>query len=249
MVRPTRDVALSPRQRLVWDALLDALHIDESSDRAASADAAPIEVLDCGGGSGSFAVPLAGIGAHVTVVDISVDALATLHRRAEESGVADRINPVQGDVEALGEAVPAEAFTLVLAHGILEAVDAVDSAFAAIAAAVRPGGLLSIVVSNPAAAVLSRALTGDLDGAVDELRALDSGAVLGPDAVGRLCAAAGLTVERTHGVGVFSEMVPGAALDAPGAAAALAELEAATATRAPFADIASRVHTLARRPG
>ncbi|MDT4958962.1 MAG: hypothetical protein QOD31_2761, partial [Pseudonocardiales bacterium] len=82
-------------------------------------------MLDCGGGSGSFAVPLAEAGAQVTVVDVSVDALATLRRRADEAGVAERVQPVQADVESLADAVPAGSFDLVLAHGILEAVDQV----------------------------------------------------------------------------------------------------------------------------
>ena len=63
-----------------------------------------------------------------------------------------------------------------------------------------------------------------------------------------MCLAAGLTVSARHGVGVFSDLVPGAALDAPGARAAVAELDAEAAGRPPFADIAGRVHLLARRP-
>jgi S-adenosylmethionine-dependent methyltransferase len=236
----TSDVTVPARQRLVWEALVAALASHGTSSAA---------VLDCGGGSGSFAVPLARLGATVTVVDISVDALATLHRRADESGVADRIRPVQGDVESLADAVPAAAFDLVLAHGILEAVDESEAAFAAIAAAVRPGGLLSVLVSNPIAAVLARALGGDFAAALAELRELDLDSSLGPKTIRRMSSAAGLVIEATHGVGVFSELVPGAALDRPGASELLAELEAATAARAPFADIASRVHTLARRPG
>src|SRR4051812_38719266 len=134
------------------------------------------ELLDCGGGSGTYAVPLAADGARVTVVDISADALATLSRRAGEAGVADRVVPVAGDVEALetvGAAVPAASFDLVLAHGILDAVDDADRAFTAIAGAVRPGGLLSVLVSNPVAAVLARALAGDLAGARHELGELE----------------------------------------------------------------------------
>lgn len=205
-------------------------------------------MLDCGGGSGSFAVPLAQAGAAVTVVDVSADALATLTRRAAESGVADRVQPLQADVESLGGSVPDASFDLVLAHGVLEAVDDLDAAFAAIVATVRPGGLVSVLVGNPAASVLARALSGDLALALAELRALDD-ARTGPDAVAALALGAGLVVEQVHGVGVFAELVPGAALDAAGAAAALAELEDESSARAPFAQMASRVHLLARRPG
>jgi len=206
-------------------------------------------VLDCGGGSGSSAVPLAGAGARVRVVDISVDALATLRRRAEEAGVGDRVEAVQGDVEALGDAIGADTFDLVLAHGVLGAVDQVAQAFAAIVRAVRPGGLLSVLVANPVAAVLARVLAGDVDGALAELRGLDTDfAGPGPDAVRALCREHGLQITAVHGIGVFSELVPGRALDAPGALEALDALESESATRPPFRDIAGRAHLLARRP-
>jgi SAM-dependent methyltransferase len=208
-------------------------------------------VLDCGGGSGRFAVPLAVAGATVTVVDISVDALATLRRRSVEAGVSAQIVPVQGDVEALAEVVPAESFDLVLAHGILEVVDPLAAAFAGIAATLRPGGVLSILVSNPVAVVLGRALAGDLTGAERELAWLDADSTPerpSPPAVQRLCAEHGLVVEQLHGIGVFRDLVPGAALDLPGASDALARLEDACAQRSPFAEIAARVHVLARRP-
>ncbi len=208
--------------------------------------AASVSVLDCGGGSGSFAVPLARSGATVTVVDISADALATLRRRAAEAGIADRIHAVQGDVEALSDAVDAATFDLVLAHGILEAVDHLAPAFAQVGGAVRPGGLLSVLVTNPVAGVLARALAGDLAGAGRELAALDVQR-LDPRAVHRLCHDHGLEVEQVHGIGVFADFVPGSALDAPGARDALNALEAACASRSPFTEIAGRVHLLARR--
>ena len=72
---------------------------------------------------------------------------------------------------------------------------------------------------------------------------------MGPAVVQRLCDSAGLRVEARHGIGVFSDLVPGSALDAPGARDALDALDAEAADRAPFADLAARVHLLARRPG
>lgn len=237
-----RDTPVSGRQQLVWRLLADALASVTPADR-------PATVLDCGGGSGSFAVPLARAGALVTVVDVSVDALATLHRRADEVGVADRVTPLQGDAEALTDTVPAASFDLVLAHGILEAVDQVPVAFAGIADTVRPGGRLSVLVGNPVAGVLARALSGDLTAALDELRGLDADLRHpGPATVQALCRDAGLLVEAVHGVGVFTDLVPGSALDAPGAQDALAALEAESSTRHPFAEIAARVHLLAHRP-
>jgi SAM-dependent methyltransferase len=202
-------------------------------------------VLDCGGGSGSFAVPLAALGARVTVVDISVDALATLTRRAAEAGIGDRVTAVQGDVEQLADAVGNAAFDLVLAHGVLEAVDDVPRAFEEIVARIQPGGVLSLLVSNPAAAVFARALTGDLAGALEELDGNPRRP--SPSSVAELCAAAGLRVELRHGIGIFTELVPGAVLDRVGAREQLAELESRCAERPPFAELAGRVHLVVRR--
>ena len=60
-----------------------------------------LRVLDVGGGSGMFAVPLARLGHDVTVVDPSADALATLRRRADTAGVGARVRGVQGDGDLL----------------------------------------------------------------------------------------------------------------------------------------------------
>jgi len=145
-----------------------------------------------------------------------------------------------------------EQFDLVLAHGVLAAVDDLGSAFAGIVGAVRPGGLLSVLVDNPVAGVLARALVGDLLGAQREIDALDaetgqSSGRAGPERVLRLCSENGLSVEQQHGLGIFRDLVPGQALDQPGARDALARLEATCAQRSPFAQIAARVHVLARR--
>jgi S-adenosylmethionine-dependent methyltransferase len=55
-------------------------------------------------------------------------------------------------------------------------------------------------------------------------------------------------VDLVDGIGVFTELVPGIELERPGAMTALTELEAATSGLAPYRDIASRLHIIARRP-
>lgn len=230
------------RHGRVWSIVSAALD-------AVSSGAESARVLDCGGGSGGLAVPLARAGAHVTVVDISADALATLRRRAEEAGAGGSVTPVQADVEALGDAVPRESFDLVLAHGILEALDDVPAAFEEIAAALRPGGRLGVLVSNPVAGVLARALSGELTAALAELQALGNDfSRPDPQTVLALCQSAGLPIVAVHGIGVFADLVPGHALDLPGSQEALWQLEQDSSMRSPFTEIASRVHVLARRP-
>ncbi len=224
--------------------------LGEALNSAANGPVHEVSVLDCGGGSGTYAVPLASTGYDVTVLDISADALSTLRLRAAEAGVSSRVHAVAGEVERLGELFVGRTFDAVLAHGILDAVDDVPATFAAMVAAVRPGGLISVLVGNPLASVLARALAGEPAQALTELRGLDTPSdSVGPDTVDALCSTAGVSLVARHGIGVFSDLVPGAALDSPGARQALAELDAEGADRLPFADLAARIHLLVRRPG
>jgi S-adenosylmethionine-dependent methyltransferase len=218
-----------------------------------------LTVLDVGGGTGGFAVPLAEAGHRVTVVDASPDALAALTRRAAETGVADRIHAVQGDGDALAGLVPPGSVDLILCHAVLEVVDDPADVVAAIVAALRPasadrpGGAASILVAGRAAAVLSRAMSGHLDTAAAVLNDPD-GRVGARDTVRRrydadsaaaLLGDAGLTVEEIHGVRVLADLLPSAVLEAD--PQKLLELELAVASRPPFRDIAAQLHVFARR--
>lgn len=207
-------------------------------------------VVDVGGGSGGWAVPLATAGCQVTVVEPNPNALATLHRRAIEERVADRITVIADDVDALTELVPPSSADLVLAHGLLEVVDDPAAAAAALASVVAPGGAVSVLVANRHAAVLHRALAGRLEEARQLLSQPsgvlpDDGEVLlrrfDADGVQRLLSDAGLQVELLQGDRVVADNVTD-----PGDGQ-LAEFELVAASTPPLRDIASRLHVLARR--
>src|SRR5690348_11349456 len=122
---------------------------------------APLRVLDVGGGSGMFAVPLARLGHDVTVVDPSADALATLQRRAGTAGVGERVRGVQGDGDRLHDVLAGdEPYDLALCHSVLEVVDDPAATLRQIAGALRSGGQVSVATVNRAGAVLTRALAG-----------------------------------------------------------------------------------------
>jgi 2-polyprenyl-3-methyl-5-hydroxy-6-metoxy-1,4-benzoquinol methylase len=231
---------------VVWEVLRREL--DRQAGRT-------LTVVDVGGGTGGFAVPLAELGHRVTVVDASPDALAALTRRAAEADVADRVSAVQGDGDALAGLVDPGSADLVLCHAVLEVVDEPAGVVSALAATLRPGGAASVLVANRAAAVLTRAATGHIDVAVAVLADPDGRA--GPrdtlrrrydaETAAALLRAAGLTVEEIHGVRVLADLVPAAVADAD--PDGLLALELAAAGRSPYRDIASQLHLFARRPG
>jgi SAM-dependent methyltransferase len=216
----------------------------------------PPQVLDVGGGSGMWAVPLAVAGCSVTVVDPSPDALAVLRRRAADAGCSDRVVAVQGDTDVLADLVPAGSADVVLAHGVLEVVDDLSASVRGLARATAAGGALSVLVANRFGAVLARAAAGHVDEALRLLesprgrlphevvqRRLDTGQL------SSLLLGAGLTVELIQGDGVTTDLVPGSVPEAaPDGADVLAELERIAAVTPPLRDVATRLHALARRP-
>lgn len=252
MERPDRRVRLggpgsSVRTAVVWEVLSAALH-------EADPHGAGLVVVDAGGGTGGFAVPLAELGHRVTVVDPSPDSLAALQRRAAEKGLT--VEALQGDLHDLPELVASGSADLVLCHSVLEVVEDPAEALAAAAGVLVRGGRLSLVVANRDAAVLARALAGRPDEAAHLLT--DPAGRWGPaDGAARrwtltgltdLVTEAGLSVEQVHGVRTVSDLVPSAVLDTePGAAAALLALERALSDRAPFRDLATQLHVLARK--
>ena len=121
--------------------------------------------------------------------------------------------------------------------------------FAAVAAVVRPGGYLSVVTSNPAAAILIRAVTGDLAAALTLLRSDAGGLTLNLDRLRRLSTDAGLEVVLEQGLGAISATVPGSIVAGkPRGAEMLAELDQLAAGRSPFREIANQLHLIAGRP-
>jgi S-adenosylmethionine-dependent methyltransferase len=236
---------------LVWDVLRQVL-----AARVEAAGRPALDIVDVGGGTGGFAVPFAALGHNVTVVDPSPDALAAAQRRAAERQV--RLTAVQGEADGLDALVGQGAADLVICHSVLEYVDSPAAAMAGIARVLRPGATVSVLAANAVAAVLHRALAGRYAEARQLLAAASAdgsaGGVTSPGAPRRftlagltaLVTSAGLRVGDTHGIRVFSGLLPSAEPD-PSAAEALRSLEDAAASYPALRDIAARLHVLAVR--
>ncbi|MGY1724161.1 class I SAM-dependent methyltransferase [Blastococcus sp. SYSU DS0533] len=230
---------LPVRTAAVWAAL----------DPLVSAGSA-LRVLDVGGGSGMFAVPLARLGHSLTVVDPSADALATLRRRAETAGVGGRVRGVQGDGDLLHEVLADDGgYDLALCHSVLEVVDDPAVTLAEIAGALCPGGRVSLAVANRAGAVLARAIAGHPTEALAHLR--DQGAAgrparrrFAPDDLLALVTGAGLAPGAWRGVSVVADLLDTASGADP---TAVRDLELALAETSPYREVAAGLHLLATR--
>jgi ubiquinone/menaquinone biosynthesis C-methylase UbiE len=241
------------RTAVVWNALREVLDGQDPGR--------PASVVDIGGGTGGFAVRVAELGHRVTVIDPSPDALAILARRAEESGVAALVTGLQGDLDSMPALVRSAGgldagVDVVLCHGVLEIVEDPAAALVALAGVVRPGGTLSLLVSQRHAAVVTRAMAGHFS----QARALLDFSAVGPDRdsgpnrrftadeVSAVLDEAGFDTVSMHAVRVFADLVSSSLADLePGAAQALVDLELAVATRPEYLTLATQIHTLAVR--
>ncbi|MGY1593728.1 class I SAM-dependent methyltransferase [Geodermatophilus sp. SYSU D00965] len=217
----------------------------------------PLRVLDVGGGSGNFAVPLARLGHRVTVVDPSADALATLNRRAQTAGVGERVHGVQGDGDLLHEVIPPGddgegSYDLALCHSVLEVVDDPATTLREITRALRPGGTASVASANRAGAVLARAVAGHpvealalAEGREPARPAHPARRRFTPDGLLALVEAAGLRPGTWRGVSVVADLLDVASGADPDA---VRRLEMALAGSSPYREVAAGLHVLATRP-
>ena len=221
--------------------LLDLLH-SQLGQVAAQRERA-LDVVDIGGGTGGVATSLASLGHRVTVVDPSPDALASLERRTAETGQAGQIRGVQGDAADLAALIGPGVADVVVCHRVLEFVDSPLTALHEMAAVLAPGGVLSLLVQQRQAMVLSAALAGRLTLArelyADPLR-------FDHDSVLELVTRAGFSVVASHGIGAVAEHVPESVVE--GSAenyASLAALEAVISQDPAFRALAPVVHVFA----
>jgi SAM-dependent methyltransferase len=238
------------RAEVMWQSVLDAVEAAASSDVG-------LDVLDLGGGTGGDAVRLAGLGHRVTVVDPSPDALAALDRRSAEADLdpPGTVTGVLGDTADLAEHIEPASFDLVICHGVLEHVDDPDQALAATAAALRPGGHVSVVVAGRLGAVVARAVAGDFA----EARSLfESDAhswdlrTSGPRRfvvaeIAELLAAHGFAPVQTNALRVFADLVPSVLVDVePGARDRLFALERLVRTAPDLTSVSGGFQSIAR---
>ncbi len=240
MADPTR------RPRSVTAALLTDLLTEQLlAWQAETSTTDPLHIVDLGGGTGGLAAGLAGHGHRVTVVDPSPDALASLDRRAADAGLGHRLTGLLGDAAELVDLIGAGQADVVVCHSVLEFVDDPAEALAAIAATLRPVGLLSLLVGQRPAAVLAHALSGHLGAAravLADAHRFDRSMII------NLVGQSGFQVVAVHGIGAVASLVHESLLNSQADAwSELHALERDISSVPDFQTMAPQLHVSARR--
>jgi 2-polyprenyl-6-hydroxyphenyl methylase/3-demethylubiquinone-9 3-methyltransferase len=149
--------------------------------------------LDVGCGAGLLCEPLARLGSAVTGVDAAPELIAAAKAHAGAMGLAI-------DYRAVGVEAVEGQFDLVTAMEVVEHVADPGVFVAALAERVAPGGLL--VMSTPNRTALSRLLTITLAEGFGRIPrgTHDYDKFFGPDALGGMVRAAGLSVVDFEGI-------------------------------------------------
>lgn len=116
-------------------------------------------VLDAGGGTGFYSIPLAAEGHQVVVLDLSKNMLDVAETKAKKLGLSERVTAVIGDMESIE--LPDESFDMVLCHLALCHGGDFSRALSEFCRVLRHEGILSLIVENKAFFSMSEAFKGN----------------------------------------------------------------------------------------
>jgi S-adenosylmethionine-dependent methyltransferase len=217
-----------------------------------------LTLLDAGGGTGGYALPLARQGHEVCLLDFSSEMLLTARRKAEQLGppLRDNLSFCQAPVIQVPDLFGPDHFDWVLCHTLLEYVSEPWEVLRGLLAVLKPGGVLSLLAVNPHSAPLRWAIAGqDLEKARLALREeVPSADLFGlprrplrPDAVQEALSRLGIETVAQYGVRIFADHMPADRLADPGFRTQLMALEIATSALAPYRQIARYILTVGKK--
>jgi ubiquinone/menaquinone biosynthesis C-methylase UbiE len=120
---------------LTWKYLQPYLHIRKEAI-----------VLDAGGGTGRWSIPMAQEGCQVHLIDLSQGMLSQAKRKVEQNGLQDRVIVRKADITSLP--YPEDTFDLVFADQVLFIFENKDEILQEFHRVLRKGGVLIVSVPN-----------------------------------------------------------------------------------------------------
>ena len=210
----------------------------------------PAAILDAGGGPGRFSAALAADGYSVALLDPSE---AMLERAERALSGHDDARVVLGTAEEAPALFGRERFDAVLLHAVVCYAEDLDAVLGGVAAALKPGGVLSLVFKNRDALPFRHVVEGRLAEAARSLedpreagnlgivnRALTRGEL--EPALSR----AGFAVRAVRGVRLFSEFLT-TEPEEEEEVERLVELELRAGAREPYRSVARLCHLVCER--
>lgn len=249
------------RRRSVADAFLLELLTRQLDEWRQRTNRGQCRVVDLGGGTGTFASVLADLGYAITVLDPSADALASLQRRTEDrrrrtdhqvgqdvdqDPRTPQIRGLQGDASELVALLGPSSVDVVVCHRVLEVVEDPAEALRGMAEVLRPGGVISLLLTQPRSVVLSQALSGQAELA---LQTWQDPARLDLEQATDWVTSAGFQIMAIDGVGSVAGHVAEAAIESDvGFYTDLLALERQVSRDPAFRALAPTVHLFAELP-
>lgn len=208
----------------------------------------PARILDAGGGTGAFAIPLAKDGYDVTLLDASAEWIQLASEKAARSGVS--VACILGSVEDASDAVQ-PPFDAILCHALLMYVEKPATCLRDLRSLANRGAILSLLEKNRDGIALRPGLSGDYREAKRLLDDAVSTGRLGVENVARtveewvaLLSQTGWHVLDWAGVRLFSDTAPDDL--SPEEFDPLLNLEREAGTRESYRRVARLLHLLAR---
>lgn len=212
-------------------------------------------VLDAGGGTGKWSIPMAERGLKVTLYDISPDMLRVARRKIEERRLQNLIQTVEGDICEID--YPDSYFDFVLAEGDpISYCSDPHKAVRELARVLKAGSYICAGVDSLFSAVRSAVLRQDLEAAFNILKegkfyAKDWGFhcwAFTPESLRRLFEDANLHVVKIVGKTVLYTRVVEPLLQDPEKAGKLLELELTLCEEQSIVGFGGHLHIVARKP-
>jgi S-adenosylmethionine-dependent methyltransferase len=128
----------------------------------------PAHILDLGGGNGLDSVPLVKEGYTAVILDFSQEMIAQGQKLAQKEQISDKIRFKIGDATQFTTEQP--QFDIILCHNVLQYVEEGTAVLHNIHQNLRPGGIFSLIITNPFTETFAHALRDtDLQAALDSL--------------------------------------------------------------------------------
>lgn len=175
----------------------------------------PAHILDLGGGNGLDSVPLVKDGFTAVILDFSQEMVAQGQKLAQKEQISDKIKFKIGDVTQFVTDQP--QFDIVLCHNVLQYVDDVTAVLHNIHQLLRPGGIFSLIITNPFTETLAHALRdtdlqaalGSLNQSTKYIKTFDTTIQNYTDADLKIMLdAAGFTLLEQYGIRCICDFIP-----------------------------------------